>query len=1043
MSPIGSFLFFITSLIVWLFVPANGYCQYMDEQVFWEQHGAAGYYQNKQGDVFRRRFTAGEEDKILAADQLIPKGSEDPLHLLYYLSRPGQKAMLIFSGRTIGEDFSNHDDFWIYETASKMLSPINKSSADVIRTYADTYSLYKKGDYYLENQKPDSAATVLQLGLNLSRSLNDPYLVAKGLYEEMRRFMNANAMDSAQRALDSALSVFQQLGAQQEVARCYNYYCGINRRLGDFPKALNYGLRSLRINEALKYQPGIADALMYVGNVYLSIKKLDEALSAFSRALVIDRATNSHARIARDLLNIGAVYQKKRNQQLALDRYRKALEISRQLDNKILERILLTNIGSALRDEGRPDSSIIYLNRALAIARKYDIERAHLLNDIVETYLKLDNPGAAKDYAVLAVKAAERERNLDQLQYAWLILSRAHGALGDYTNAYNAMDEHAALKDSLLNKEKIRILNNLNIKYETEKKELVISQLKQEKAAARFRRNTYLVSGILVALILLLLFNRQRMKNRKNRKLYEKERELEQMKTTFFSNISHEFRTPLTLILGPIHSLRDVTDNPEITRQLNTMENNAQRLLGLIDQLLYLSKLESGKLEFSPVKQDIVTLIRGNVMNFSSMAASRKIDLSVNTPFYSLVMNFDKEKMETVLINLLSNAFKFIPDGGSIRVFAEVAEMQNGDNLAIRVQDSGIGIAEKDIPHVFDRYYQGEEGQKSFRAGSGIGLAMVKELVKLHKGTIEIFSKAGEGTELKISIPLGTDYELEEICPEDEISISKDGEKVVPADIKTSENGENGKPLVLLIEDNTDVTNYIKDVLQKDYTVLSAADGEAGIIKALENIPDLVISDVMMPKKDGYEVCDALKEDERTSHIPLILLTAKAGHDHKMEGLRKKADEYITKPFHPKELLLIAGNLIHSRKLLQEKYRKELVLKPMGITAPSMEEAFLQRLVHTVEEKMDNEDFTVANLASEIGMSRSQLHRKLHALTNQSATEFIRDYRLNRAMEMIQHHVGSAAEIGYKVGFSSPSYFNKMFLQKFGVTPGQARTKQG
>lgn len=242
-----------------------------------------------------------------------------------------------------------------------------------------------------------------------------------------------------------------------------------------------------------------------------------------------------------------------------------------------------------------------------------------------------------------------------------------------------------------------------------------------------------------------------------------------------------------------------------------------------------------------------------------------------------------------------------------------------------------------------------------------------------------------------------------------------------------------------MIEDNTDLMHYLKDVLQKNFVVLSAEDGEEGIAKAFQEIPDLVISDVMMPKKDGYEVCETLRKDERTSHIPLILLTARVSHEDKLLGLKKKADAYITKPFYPQELLLIAGNLIDSRNALQAKYRKELMLKPMNITVPSMEEVFLQRLMQIVEENMDNEDLTVEKLAGEIGMSRSQLHRKLQALTNQTTTEFVRYYRLSRAKEMLQQHVGTIAEIGYKVGFGSPSYFNKMFLQQFGITPGQVR----
>lgn len=958
---------------------------------------------------------------------------------MYYLNQSGQGPLLIFSDKEIGRKYNDQDDFWKYEVRSRRLKPVRKPLPDRIAEYANIYSLYKKRGNYLRDNKPDSAFMALQLGLNLSEKLNDPYLRAKGLYLKSRWYININKLDSAQQALDKALDIFEKLGFQYDAAACYRHFGSIYLRLGDFPKALDYGLKALRRNEQLRYNPGISSALSCVGNVYLRTKHLDEALSAFSRTLTINKTIDSPFWIENSLLNIGAVYQKKKVFDSALLHYRKALKIARQLRDYNDVRVLLTNIGSALREIGKPDSSIFYLDKALIVARKYGIHRAHLLNDIVETHLKLGNTAAAKNYALLAIKAAEREQNLNQLQYAWLVLSRTHEKMGDYRSAYNAMEKHGEIRDSIFNNEKMKVLNQLKIKYETEKKEQAIATLTHEKAAARFRRNTYLVSGILVAIILLLLFNWQRMKSRKNRELYNKERELEQMKTTFFSNISHEFRTPLTLILGPIQSLRDATENPHATRQLHTMEHNAQRLLSLIDQLLYLSKLESGNLELSPSRHDIVLLIRGTAMNFSSLAASRKIDLTVNTPFHSLVMNFDKEKMETVFINLLSNAFKFTPDGGNIKIMVSIVKQEKSDELIVCVQDSGPGIGEKDTPHVFDRYYQGEEGQKSFRAGSGIGLAMVKELVQMHEGNIKIFTKPGEGTALEVSLPLGEDYVLQELPPQEDSAISGEGNASEGEEIAVSLSADEGKPMVLVIEDNIDVLNYIKDVLHNEYNVISAADGAEGIAKALEEIPDLVISDVMMPKKDGYEVCNTLKQDERTSHIPLILLTARADHEDKLQGLRKKADEYLTKPFYPKELLLRAENLISSRKTMQEKYRKELALKPMGITVPSMEEAFLQRLMQVVEVQMADEGFTVVHLAKEIGLSRSQLHRKLHALTNQSALEFIRYYRLSRAMEMIQQHVGNIAEIGYKVGFGSPSYFSKLFLQQYGITPSQAR----
>ncbi|HRP58395.1 tetratricopeptide repeat protein [Agriterribacter sp.] len=902
--------------------------------------------------------------------------------------------------------------------------------------------LYDRGYGYLDRLEYDSAGMVFQQGLDLSRRSNNHFLEATGLYNQSRSYELSNNLSTALETLEDAMAIFDRIGRKKNVANCYNSYNRIYQTLGNYAQALSYGLRALRIKEALNDQAGLAVALTNVGNVYLLTEHFDDALVHFTRALAIDSANNDSEGISISLLNIGVAFQKKGNYSNALNKYRQALDIVRQLGNKGDEVWLLNNIGSTLRQSGKPDSSLVYLISSLSTAEKYNINSSHILNDLAETYLAINKPEAAKKHALEAVDASEKEQNLGQLVYAWQFLGDSYEKLGNYPNAYHALKQHTVFKDSLLNVKKAALLNNLKVQYESEKKEQTIALLTKEKASAAFRRNAYLASGVLIAVILLLLYNRQRLNSKKNRLLYEKGKEVDKMKTTFFSNISHEFRTPLTLILGPVQSLLSLTTDPKMIRQLNTMERNAQRLLGQIDQLLYLSKLESDKPEISLTRLNIIPLIRGTVMNFSSMADDRQINLQVETPMPGLTMDVDKEKIETVIINLLSNAFKFTPRGGSITVTVDMVEKGNTPYCGIRIQDTGMGINEKDIPHVFDRFYQSNDRQKAQQGGSGIGLALVKELVKLHKGSINIVSKPNEGAEVTVLLPLPEDYTVQQ-SP----GAGKKGDEVPvsmfnPLPAENWEEPEVRKTIVLVIEDNADVMLYIKDVLQNEYHIVEAANGAEGILKAIETIPDLVISDVMMPEKDGYEVCSTLKQDERTSHIPLILLTAKVSFEDKLHGLQQKADEYLTKPFSPKELLLRVANLISSRKALREKYSKELVLKPLDVTVPSIEEAFLQKVMLVAEERIADESFTVVDLATEVGMSRSQLHRKLQALTNQSATEFIRSYRLTKAMDMIKQHAGSVAEIGYKVGFSSPSYFNKMFLQQYGITPGQARTKQ-
>jgi signal transduction histidine kinase/DNA-binding response OmpR family regulator len=914
---------------------------------------------------------------------------------------------------------------------------------DSARLNPQIRALYESGKTYLGSENADSAGIQFQKGLELARRAKEPFLTATGLYHQSRFYEAKHEISIALEMLQEAVTIFKELGLQKNVANCYSSFNRIYQVLGNYSKALDYGLQALRIKEQLNDRTGIAVALTNVGNIYLQTNRYDEAIFNFTKAYSIDSTNKDQEGISISLLNIGVAHQKKGAYDKALSKYREALVIIRQLGNKEDEAWTLGNMGSTFRQQGRYDSALAKLVPAMAIMQEIGGSPAHTINDIAETYLELKNAEQAEKYALLAIDAAKKQQNLNQLRYAWLYLGQAHELSGDFKNAFAAFKQHAVYKDSLLNIEKEKQMNELQVQYESEKKEQTIGLLTREKEAVTFRRNTYLIVGLLVATILLLLYNWQRLRTKKNRQMYEQGLEVEKMKSAFFSNISHEFRTPLTLILGPTQSLRSGIDDPKMLNQLNTMEKNARRLLSLIDQLLDLSKLESGKLTAIYSQLDIVPIVRGVTMTFSSVAASRQIELTVTSTTARLDIYADREKLETILINLLSNAFKFTPDQGRIQVNLHVTEKNEIEYCRISVQDSGIGIPEKDIPHIFDRFYQSKEGQKAHYGGSGIGLALAKDLVLLHKGEIDVSSKPNEGTTVVFLLPFGKEHAGEqEIMPDETGPLAAATISTTPIPVADPEEVTETGPVLLLIEDNEDVMFYLKDILQDTYTILEARDGEAGIALAVETIPDLVISDVMMPGKDGYQVCETLKQDERTSHIPLILLTARASFEDKMQGLQNKADEYLTKPFSPGELLLRVSNLIDSRAALREKYSKELVLQPTGITVTSMEEAFLQKVMKAVEEKLSDEGFSIVQLAREVGMSRSQLHRKLHALTNQSATEFIRTYRMTRAMDMIKQNAGSISEIAYWTGFSSPSYFSKVFLQQYGITPGQAKANR-
>ncbi len=510
--------------------------------------------------------------------------------------------------------------------------------------------------------------------------------------------------------------------------------------------------------------------------------------------------------------------------------------------------------------------------------------------------------------------------------------------------------------------------------------------------------------------------------------------ELYEVKNQFFSNISHELRTPLTLILGPS---TDMVDDDNLTtkqkNELTFINNNAKRLLRLINQLLDLSKLEAGKLDLRVSQQNIIKFIATITESFDSMAVSQNIRLKFKSTLQELFVFFDQDKLEQVLINLLSNALKFTKAGGKVSVLVEKKE-----NLCeIQVADTGIGVNEEQLPYIFDRFYQADNSESREHEGTGIGLSLTKELVELHGGTIEASSIAGQGSVFTINLPLGKEHF-------DEHQLAK--LKPTPKDISApkmqalveenhNETSSVGDEVVLLVEDNTEMRTYIKGLIWENYSILEAANGLEGLKIAKEEVPDLIISDVMMPKMDGAELCKKLKNNEITSHIPVILLTAKASEEDRIKGLKIEADAYLAKPFNKEELRARVKNLILNRKKLQKRFAKSTLISPKEIAVTSMEQQFLEKLVNEIEDNIADEAFSVEQLAMVMNLSRSQLHRKMISITDQPPSLFIRKYRLERAKQFLEKGAGRVSDIAFKVGFSSPSYFTKCFVEEFGQTP--------
>ncbi|MBX2876081.1 MAG: response regulator, partial [Saprospiraceae bacterium] len=513
----------------------------------------------------------------------------------------------------------------------------------------------------------------------------------------------------------------------------------------------------------------------------------------------------------------------------------------------------------------------------------------------------------------------------------------------------------------------------------------------------------------------------------------EQFKELDAVKTKLYTNITHEFRTPLTVILGMAGK---VEEDPKkwLGSGIDSIKRNGQRLLHLVNQMLDLSRLELGKLALNMHQGDVIPFVSYLVQSYESYAESKGIQLRFEKSVNSLVMDHSADALSKIISNLISNALKHTPDGGRVTVGLDVQDNQ----LLIEVIDTGVGIPEDHLSHIFDQFYQVDSGITRETEGTGIGLALVKELVDRLKGDIKVSSQEKVGTQFKVLLPISRKAEMKEPVTEMYYVPENVIQPLVTKDV-TIEPIDNKLPLILLVEDNEDVAAYISSCLVGRFQVIHAHNGKVGVEKALKLIPDLIICDVMMPEMDGYQVCQLLKQDERSSHVPIVMLTAKADADSRLQGLRQGADAYLAKPFQPEELDLRLNNLLYLRGQIQSHFG-QFPSNLQDANHYPQEHEFLSKVKSKILEHLASEDFGIPELCLAIGLSRSQLHRKLKAITGKSTSLIIRGVRMNEARKLL-HSDLTISEIAYEVGYSSPNYFSTMFSESFGISPTEMRDK--
>lgn len=602
----------------------------------------------------------------------------------------------------------------------------------------------------------------------------------------------------------------------------------------------------------------------------------------------------------------------------------------------------------------------------------------------------------------------------------------------------------------------------------------------------------YLFYSLLILSILYLTWKMQ-VRRIKVKHEYEMTRfeahklhEIDEIKNNFFANISHEFRTPLTLILGPAKQLLEGSKDERTKSAADLIHRSAKKLNRLVDKLLDISKIESGEMKLKACTENLVSLVRDITLPFSPLADRKKINFRLNCDESEIIAYIDKNKFEKILNNVLSNAFKFTPEGGTVDVTIRPTPRPShgGDNtpskerslsplergtkgvchdssstngfVEISIRDTGIGIPQDQLDKIFNRFYQVDGSHTRDQEGTGIGLSLTKELIELHKGKIEVESEESKGSVFNLIFPLGKAHLTpDEICEQEqdkgkeEARTNAELEKFIVLknenkNEKLIEISSSEKPTLLIADDNSDVRKYIRTILERHYQILEAKDGEEGLNKAFESAsggPDLIITDIMMPKLDGFQLCIKLKTDSRTSHIPIIMLTAKATMHDKINGLETGADDYIMKPFEADELKARIKNLLEQRKRLHEHFRKQGLIDIEDKNITSVDKQFLQKAVSIIKEHISDTLFGVEILAEDMAVSRSLLLKKTEALIGESPNELIRRIRLEKAANLLNHNSGNISEIALEVGFSNPSYFAEAFKKQFGVSPSQYHSK--
>ena len=910
----------------------------------------------------------------------------------------------------------------------------------------------EKGNY-------DTAIIYYNQSLTLKESLGEDLSTGSTLMNIGIVYAKQDKYTQAQEYLMRSLAIYEKLNEKRRLSQILHNIGSLYKRQGNNKEAIRYFMRARKVFEELGDKRSLAYSYIGLGTLCVRIDEREKALGFYVKSRDLCTEIGDKRGLANALYGIGNIYKDRGSNDLAIQKYTESLNIFKKILDQRGEGRSLAAIGQVYMNMDHNEKALGFFFESLEIDKRIKAASgiANNLNYIGAAYRRQKKYSRSISHSLQALAMAQEIDDFSGIQGGAYSLCLCYKALGQHQKALEMHELYAQAKDSLETQKYAREVLHQQYQYEYQQKALTDSlafvqqqaEQKIEYQTQLIRRN-YLLYGAIVFALLSLLFlrYRQRRKAREKALILDQQRaeaqrlrELNELKTRLYNNITHEFRTPLTVIQGMTEEARGYFEQGDIAHfelAMSMIQRNGGSLLHLINQMLDLAKLESGSLNIRYVHGDVISYLSYICESFHSYAESQNIQLTIYKETTHLEMDHDPIRLLSIVSNLLSNAIKFTPAGGKV-IFHVSKE---NDQLQIKVQDNGRGITQEALPHVFDRFFQVD--QKQHTDGTGIGMALVKELCQAMGGEVSVESQAGKGSTFRLLLPIrktaqaivakGDKEEIKkQVLPFTEITQSRTHTHPPEAE---------AMPLVLIVEDNPDVQHYLQQCLYGNFRCIIANDGQEGIEQALAEVPDLIVSDVMMPRKDGFELCETLKQDPRTSHIPIIILTARASVEDRVAGLRKGADSYLAKPFNREELRVSIRNLIALRQSLQQRYAGGDISLSVSAEADldiKMEDTFVIRIRDYVLAQLDNSDLSIEAICVEIGMSRTQLHRKLKALTGLSASRYVRSIRLSEARKLLLQPELSISDIAYQCGFSDPAYFSRVFSKAFGESPTKFR----